>query len=325
MHAHPIHTPIGLSSCWNSHRHTDGYKMLEEMAELGFQRAELSHGVQISLVEGILAAIQDNIIEVHSVHNFCPLPPIVTKAAPNIYQPTSYDVKERALWIKHTQQTLEFAAKVHARCVVLHLGSVHFNWLDPVKKLEDYYENEAKQPLSQDIQYLDYLTTAIDALRKKNLDIEPILYETLSAIIPLAQSLNLKLGIENREGFHELPLDEDIPHVLEAFESTGVVGYWHDAGHAALKSQAGFIDIDEHLSLNGPQLIGCHLHDVIGEKDHRSPGTGMVDFSALKPYLKSKTDEDPIKETVLVMELSPHTTIEAVLEGHAYLKNIFQS
>ncbi len=46
-----------LSTCWNSHRHTDGRAMLREIRELGFDYAELSHGIRISLLPGILDAV----------------------------------------------------------------------------------------------------------------------------------------------------------------------------------------------------------------------------------------------------------------------------
>ncbi|HRG57022.1 MAG TPA: hypothetical protein PLG56_13335, partial [Lacunisphaera sp.] len=48
---------IALSSCWCSHRHQDGYVMLKEMAALGFDHVELSHGIRITLVPGILKAV----------------------------------------------------------------------------------------------------------------------------------------------------------------------------------------------------------------------------------------------------------------------------
>jgi len=39
-----------FSTCWNSHRHTDGRALLREIRELGFEHAELSHGTRISLM-----------------------------------------------------------------------------------------------------------------------------------------------------------------------------------------------------------------------------------------------------------------------------------
>ena len=55
--------------------------MLREMADLGFQYVELSHGVRLSLVPGILRALDEGFIKVASVHNFCPLPVGVMGAA----------------------------------------------------------------------------------------------------------------------------------------------------------------------------------------------------------------------------------------------------
>jgi hypothetical protein len=40
-----ISNPIAFSTCCNSHRHKNGYDMLEEIAGLGFEWAELSHGI----------------------------------------------------------------------------------------------------------------------------------------------------------------------------------------------------------------------------------------------------------------------------------------
>src|ERR1700757_3640615 len=62
-----------LSTCWNSHRHTDGRAMLREVRDLGFEYAELSHGTRISLVPGILEAVEAGEIKISTLHNFCPL------------------------------------------------------------------------------------------------------------------------------------------------------------------------------------------------------------------------------------------------------------
>ena len=82
---------LSLSTCWCSARHTDGFEMVEEMVGLGFKRIELSHGIRISLVPGILKAVEKGIVEISSLHNFCPLPGGVQQAAPNLYQPSSRD------------------------------------------------------------------------------------------------------------------------------------------------------------------------------------------------------------------------------------------
>ena len=105
--------------------------MVEEIVSLGFKRMELSHGIRLLLVPGILQAIEEGLIEVSSVHNFCPLPGSVQHAAPNLYEPSASDVRERNLWLRYTQQTMAFAVRVGAQppragpssqpCLPLHL------------------------------------------------------------------------------------------------------------------------------------------------------------------------------------------------------------
>ena len=65
---------LALSTCWCSHRHQDGHAMLAEMAGLGFKHVELSHGIRIPLVPGILRAVEEGVVKISSTHNFCPLP-----------------------------------------------------------------------------------------------------------------------------------------------------------------------------------------------------------------------------------------------------------
>src|SRR5262249_46660436 len=116
-----------LSTCWNSHRHTDGRAMLREISELGFAYAELSHGTRLSLLPGILEAVEAGEIKISSLHNFCPLPVGVNHSAPNLYQFTSESQQERENALRHTRKTIELAARLNAPVVVLHYGSVEMN------------------------------------------------------------------------------------------------------------------------------------------------------------------------------------------------------
>src|SRR5512138_2240893 len=113
-----------LSTCWNSHRHTDGRAMLREIRELGFEYAELSHGTRISLLPGILEAVDAGEMKISSLHNFCPLPMGVNTAAPNLYQFSAERPRERELAERFTLKTIELAARVQAPAVVLHVGSI---------------------------------------------------------------------------------------------------------------------------------------------------------------------------------------------------------
>src|SRR5580704_7087000 len=113
-----------LSSCSNSKRHTDGRAMLREIRALGFEYAELSHGIRISLLPGIFEAVDAGEIKISSLHNFCPLPMGVNHAAPNLYRFSSSDRRERENAWRHSVKTIETAARVKAPAVVLHMGSI---------------------------------------------------------------------------------------------------------------------------------------------------------------------------------------------------------
>jgi hypothetical protein len=86
--------------------------MLREICELGFEWAELSHGTRISLLPGILEAVDAGEIRISSLHNFCPLPMGVNGASPNLYLFSAERPREREMALRYTMKTLEFASRV---------------------------------------------------------------------------------------------------------------------------------------------------------------------------------------------------------------------
>src|SRR2546430_7924165 len=132
-----------FSTCWNSHRHTDGRAMLREIRDLGFDYAELSHGTRISLLPGILEAVDAGEVKISSLHNFCPLPMGVNLSAPNLYQFSAEKPREREMAERYTLKTIEFAARVKAPVIVLHLGSIEMK--DYTDKLLELIERGEKE------------------------------------------------------------------------------------------------------------------------------------------------------------------------------------
>lgn len=59
-----------FSTCWNSHRHQDGEEMIDEILSLGFDHVELSHGIKLSLLPGIMRAVEAGKVQVAGVHNY---------------------------------------------------------------------------------------------------------------------------------------------------------------------------------------------------------------------------------------------------------------
>jgi sugar phosphate isomerase/epimerase len=140
-------------------------------------------------------------------------------------------------------------------------------------------------------------------------------YETLNKIVPDAESRGLKLGIENRESLEEIPFETDLPFFFREFTSPSVV-YWHDTGHAQIKDNLGFIHHTLHLESFRDRLAGFHIHDVQSPaRDHCAPGTGTVDFAALKSSIKP--------EHIKVFEFGPGLTPEEVKSGITHVRGIW--
>jgi sugar phosphate isomerase/epimerase len=280
--------------------------MLREIRDLGFEYAELSHGIRISLLPGILEAVDAGEISISSLHNFCPLPIGVNYAAPNLYQFSAERARERELAQRYTAKTLEFAARVKAGAVVLHIGSIEMkDYTD--KLLEMAARGEKESPKYQKLcQEVDQKREA----RKETFVANST--EMLKKLAADAEARGLKLGIENRQALEELPIECDYQFLFRDVPSPALV-YWHDTGHAQIKENLGFINHLMHLESLSDRLFGFHVHDVqFPGRDHCAPGSGTIDFAALRPLVKPSH--------IKVFELGPSLPVGEVKGGIEYVK-----
>jgi sugar phosphate isomerase/epimerase len=298
-----------FSTCWNSHRHTDGRAMLREIRSLGFDRAELSHGIRISLLPGIFDAVEAGEMSVSSLHNFCPLPMGVNHAAPNIFLFSSPDPRERESAFRHSLKTIETAARLKASVVVLHLGRI---------EMKDYTDRLLEMIQRGQKESSKYSSLFEEALEKREKKKEQHMEQTtqmLERLADAAEKQGVRLGIENRQALEEIPLDSDLDLLLMQFNRPAV-GYWHDCGHAQIKENLGLISHRLHLQALAPRLLGFHVHDVqYPGRDHCAPGSGMLDFAALKSMVKP--------EHIKVFELSPRLSAEEAGAGVAHIKQLW--
>lgn len=288
--------------------------MIEEMVGLGFKRIELSHGIRISLVPGIFQALEEGLVEISSVHNFCPLPNTVQHAAPNLYQPSSADSRELDLWNRYSMQTLDFAVKVGAPRIVMHSGSLHYFFRSPEARLEKWIDKSGLEAneLSGNKEFEKRRDKVMKRIKRSSAAWLERVANSYKKLFPEVKDRGLVLGIENREGLEELPLDNDFEAFLETLGADAPVGYWHDAGHAQLKQQMGLLDHAEHLEKMSSRLVGFHLHDVSEKgRDHQQPGTGTIDFGMIARHVQP--------EHTLVLELSPSLDKEQVLASRDYI------
>lgn len=278
---------------------------MHEIASLGFTHAELSHGIRIVLVPGILKAVEEGMIQISSTHNFCPLPAGVTQAAPNLFEPSQEEPREHEQWLRHTKRSLDFAAQVKARVLVLHLGSVKFWFFHPARKIQAYLRKNPETKVADDVRYKTVLRKACERMRGRMGPFWKQVHASLGEISAYAQERGVALGCENREKFEELPIDDDFPALFEALGANSPCGYWHDTGHADIKQGLGLLDHRAHLEKNASRLIGFHLHDVSASgKDHQAVGSGRIDFEMVSEFWRP--------EHALTLELSPRVSSEDV-------------
>jgi sugar phosphate isomerase/epimerase len=292
---------LSFSTCWNSGRHTTGDAMLREIKELGFDLVELGHGIRLSLMPGIQEMYENGEVRFSSLHNFCPLPVEVMGASPDCYQFSSIYPQERERAVKQTFQTIDFASRLGAPAVVLHLGEVRIgpvtdSLISLVKKgrllSREFVNKKLRAVEKRESVAARYLERVRDALRR---------------IVAYATEKNIKLGIEGRRGYEEIPSERELPSLLEEFKSP-LVGYWHDFGHIQIKENLAFLDHEEWLRTIGPRAIGCHVQDCIWPaQDHQPPFKGNVDLKKLVPLLP--------KDCQFVWEMCPRKTAEDIRDS----------
>ena len=289
---------IAFSTCWNSGRHTAGDAMLKEIVDLGFDYIELGHGIRLSLMPGIQEMFDAGKVRFSSLHNFCPLPVEVMSASPDCYQFSAAYSKERERAIKQTFQTIDFAQRLGAPFVVMHLGEV------PIGSVTDSLISLARRGklLSR-----DYVRKKIRAVEKREAAAPPYLErvkEALRRIVEYATEKKIKLGIEGRRGYEEIPSERELPALLDELNSP-FVGYWHDFGHIQIKENLAFLDHAEWLKAIAPRTLGCHVQDCIWPaQDHQPPFAGDVDLARLVPMLP--------KNCQLVWEMSPRKKADEI-------------
>lgn len=302
---------IALSTAWNAYRHNNANDIIQEITDLGLTTLELSFNLTKEIVRDIELAVKDNRIKVTSLHNYCPIPDGLSRneALPDCYSLASCDEEERAQAVKFTKRTIDTALKLNASAVVLHCGRVKIE--DPTRKLISFYD--ANQ--LENTEALKLKKKILEE-RNKKADLHFLnIIKSLEELSKYSQRLNIKIGIETRYYFREIPSFEEIGKILEYFKGSNIY-YWHDTGHAQLWENMGFIKHEDYLSKYAGYLLGIHLHDIEGSNDHLAPLKGRFNFNILKPYVK--------KDTLLTLEAHPPATSEDIILAMKYLEGIFQ-
>jgi sugar phosphate isomerase/epimerase len=273
----------------------------EIKTKLGFDLIELDNGVSKSLMPGIQRMFDAEEIRFSSLHNFCLLPPEAPAVPPDCYKFSAASAEERERAVTQACQAIDLAGQLNAPFVVLHLGQVNMppitDRLIAMAKAGGYLSRE-------------YVRMKISAVKEREKIVPECLQRVkncLRRIVEYAAAKNIRIGLEARRDYEQIPTERELMELLEEMNSSQL-GYWHDFGHSQIKENLGFLDHAEWLRAVGPRAFGCHVHDCIWPaRDHQPPFTGGVAFEKLVPLLATNC--------LFVWEMNPDRTANAIRQS----------
>ncbi|PIQ85956.1 MAG: hypothetical protein COV73_05270 [Candidatus Omnitrophica bacterium CG11_big_fil_rev_8_21_14_0_20_43_6] len=301
---------LAISTSWNAFRFNEATGLLFEISQLGFGAVELSFNLTAELVDSLAEESLRLGVSIQSLHNYCPIPAGFTskQALPDCYSLASLDEQERALAVKYTKTSIDTAARLGAKAVVLHCGRVQIP--DFTRRLIDLYDRGLKdKPV--------FIKLKEKMIRQRARQAPAFLERALNSLDQLNAYAKMKgvfLGVETRFYHCEIPDISEIGVILKKFSNSRIY-YWHDTGHAQLMENLGFAKHKDFLDLYGSSLIGVHLHDILGGRDHLAPLTGQLDFTLLKPYLK--------KDTLKVIEAHYPATALDLIKSRDFISKLY--
>ena len=267
--------PVALSTMWavQPRFERDLPAFMERATELGYDAIEVNHSMDAAQIGAIIAA---DMLPVTAVHAPAPLERDPARGWNRGLNLASTDEGEREAAVRYTLRSVDAATEAGASAVVVHLGATGSRGVTADRRLRDAYNRGDTTPEAR-------ASLIAEAHRQRaERSAEPIerARRSLAALVQYAEPRGIAIGLECRLHFHEIPLPDEAADLLAPYPAH-VAGYYHDVGHAEVLHRLGLVPLDAWFDLLGDRLIGTHLHDVAGLRDHRAPGNGDVDFAWL--------------------------------------------
>jgi len=298
------HQPLALSTMYFQ-RWPDSTDLRPFFAlgrEIGFEAFELSHILSAEAV----AAIDPREVRIASVHHPCPVAANFDPQA----RLTSSDAAARARAADDLRCSIDTAAALGARAVVVHLGYVEDDDDRTLGRLRFELSSRHAAGLRGLPAYEDARRRLVDLV----VAAEPAHLEralvSLPSVLAYAADRDIALGLETGYHAHDLPTPAGFRILLDTLSEQGC-GAWLDTGHVGTRTNLGVVSDGDWYEAVAGRWIGAHLHDVVGQRDHLAPGSGNVEFAAVAAHLPP--------DALLTVEVDYYFSPEELAAGAARL------
>ena len=287
---------MALSTMWMQHRFVHVADFAAAARDLGFGGIEVSHIVTPAMMGDVDVAT----LGIHSVHFPAP-------AAPSPFGPpaeallSSTADNQRRWAVAQGYASIDLAAAAGATAVCLHLGetpaSRHLEWALAQRFLGGQRGTAIYDQALAEVEAdrARVAGPALDAARR-----------SLEELAGHAKLRGVRLGIESRVHYGQIPTFAELGLLL-AESDPAVVGFWYDCGHVQVLHNLGFHHHETWLTTYAGRIVGVHLHDVAGLRDHLLPGLGELDFEVIMAFVP--------RASVLTCELDWYYTPQEITAG----------
>jgi len=266
---------VSLSTMWGIGQFKTLADFFDAARGLGFTRFELNHAVNSAMLD----TVHLNGHKISSVHEPCPADISASALKNRNWLLSAPDQENRQRGVEAVRRSIDLARELGAQVVIVHPGRVD---IDPALEMslrELYKAGQSNTPEYDRAK--ERLVSARAAQADANLE---SVRRSLVELAEYAVRQGLRLGLENRYYYFEIPLPDELDMLLDlGYED--IIGYWHDVGHAQTLENLGFSPHREWLSRFAQRIVGTHLHDVAGIRDHLAAGLGQIDWDMVARHL----------------------------------------
>ena len=272
---------IALSTMFaQQERFDDGAAFARFAAESGYRTIEVSHSTDETKLRAIVGA---GAVSVGSIHQPAPHVRLKSGASNAELNLAALEEGERAMALRHALASIEWAERVGAKALVVHLGAVEGgSWPEGESELYGLYN--AGESATQ--RYAEVRTEMAERRAAAAAAHLSAARRSLEALVAEAAPRGIAIGLENRLHYHEIPHPAECLGLLAGI-APHEAGFWHDTGHAEVLDRLGFMPHQDWFDALGERLLGAHVHDVRGVVDHRAPGTGELDWAMVAKGLSA--------------------------------------